>query len=128
MAIVSWILWRTDVGVSSEAARQAAAFACLHYRKPKRIRTAFSPTQLVRLEEAFDSNQYVVGQERKDLAATLSLTETQVGSSVWYFIYSFISPSYMVAQNKWINAAIRNQTNAIKIEPNKRTGSVQHLT
>jgi len=66
------------VGVSAEAARQAAAFACLHYRKPKRIRTAFSPTQLVRLEEAFDSNQYVVGQERKDLAASLSLTETQV--------------------------------------------------
>ena len=60
------------------AARHAAAFACLHYRKPKRIRTAFSPTQLVRLEEAFDSNQYVVGQERKDLAASLSLTETQV--------------------------------------------------
>ena len=65
-------------GISAEAARQAAAFACLHYRKPKRIRTAFSPTQLVRLEEAFDSNQYVVGQERKDLAASLSLTETQV--------------------------------------------------
>ena len=65
-------------GVSAEAARQAAAFACLHYRKPKRIRTAFSPTQLVRLEDAFDSNQYVVGQERKDLAASLSLTETQV--------------------------------------------------
>jgi len=64
--------------VSAEAARQAAAFACLHYRKPKRIRTAFSPTQLVRLEEAFDGNQYVVGQERKDLAASLSLTETQV--------------------------------------------------
>ena len=67
------------IGVSAEAAaRHAAAFACLHYRKPKRIRTAFSPTQLVRLEEAFDSNQYVVGQERKDLAASLSLTETQV--------------------------------------------------
>jgi len=67
------------VGMNAEsAARQAAAFACLHYRKPKRIRTAFSPTQLVRLEDAFDNNQYVVGQERKDLAASLSLTETQV--------------------------------------------------
>jgi len=76
------------VGVSAEAARQAAAFACLHYRKPKRIRTAFSPTQLVRLEEAFDSNQYVVGQERKDLAASLSLTETQV--FIYLFIHSFL--------------------------------------
>lgn len=56
-----------------------SSFSCFHgYRKPKRIRTAFSPNQLVRLEEAFDGNQYVVGEERKDLAASLSLSETQV--------------------------------------------------
>jgi Homeodomain len=48
------------------------------FRKPKRIRTAFSPSQLLQLEEAFGKNHYVVGQERKDLAASLSLTETQV--------------------------------------------------
>ncbi len=48
------------------------------FRKPKRIRTAFSPSQLLRLEHAFEKNHYVVGQERKELAATLSLTETQV--------------------------------------------------
>ena len=48
------------------------------YRKPKRIRTAFSPTQLLRLEHAFEKNHYVVGQERKDLASTLNLSETQV--------------------------------------------------
>ena len=47
-------------------------------RKPKRIRTAFSPSQLLRLEHAFEKNHYVVGQERKDLAASLNLTETQV--------------------------------------------------
>lgn len=50
----------------------------LPFRKPKRIRTAFSPSQLLRLEHAFEKNHYVVGQERKDLAASLSLTETQV--------------------------------------------------
>ena len=50
----------------------------LPFRKPKRIRTAFSPSQLMQLEEAFGKNHYVVGQERKDLAASLSLTETQV--------------------------------------------------
>ncbi|KAI0225282.1 Homeobox protein EMX2, partial [Lamellibrachia satsuma] len=44
----------------------------------KRIRTAFSPSQLLRLEHAFEKNHYVVGQERKDLAVSLSLTETQV--------------------------------------------------
>jgi len=48
------------------------------YRKPKRIRTAFSPSQLLKLEHAFEKNHYVVGQERKDLASKLGLTETQV--------------------------------------------------
>lgn len=52
------------------------------FRKPKRIRTAFSPSQLLRLEHAFEKNHYVVGQERKDLATSLSLTETQV--KVWF--------------------------------------------
>ncbi|OCT69739.1 homeobox protein EMX2 isoform X1 [Xenopus laevis] len=51
-------------------------------RKPKRIRTAFSPSQLLRLEHAFEKNHYVVGAERKQLAHTLSLTETQV--KVWF--------------------------------------------
>lgn len=51
-------------------------------RKPKRIRTAFSPSQLLRLEHAFEKNHYVVGAERKQLAHSLSLTETQV-SGPW---------------------------------------------
>lgn len=50
------------------------------YRKPKRIRTAFSPSQLLRLESAFEVNHYVVGQERKRLAESLALTETQVST------------------------------------------------
>ncbi|KAK3585494.1 hypothetical protein CHS0354_003343 [Potamilus streckersoni] len=52
------------------------------YRKPKRIRTAFSPSQLLMLEQAFEKSHYVVGQERKDLAAELQLSETQV--KVWF--------------------------------------------
>uniref|UniRef100_G3PVH3 Homeobox domain-containing protein n=1 Tax=Gasterosteus aculeatus aculeatus TaxID=481459 RepID=G3PVH3_GASAC len=51
-------------------------------RKPKRIRTAFSPSQLLRLERAFEKNHYVVGAERKQLASALCLTETQV--KVWF--------------------------------------------
>uniref|UniRef100_G1RHC7 Empty spiracles homeobox 1 n=1 Tax=Nomascus leucogenys TaxID=61853 RepID=G1RHC7_NOMLE len=51
-------------------------------RKPKRIRTAFSPSQLLRLERAFEKNHYVVGAERKQLAGSLSLSETQV--KVWF--------------------------------------------
>ena len=56
----------------------APAFLLQPFRKPKRIRTAFSPSQLLKLEHAFEKNHYVVGAERKHLAQTLSLTETQV--------------------------------------------------
>ena len=52
------------------------------YRKPKRIRTAFSPGQLLRLEEIFERNRYVVGCERKQLARDLNLSETQI--KVWF--------------------------------------------
>ncbi|RWS20980.1 homeotic protein empty spiracles-like protein [Leptotrombidium deliense] len=52
------------------------------YRKPKRIRTAFSPAQLLKLEHAFEKNHYVVGAERKQLAQCLNLSETQV--KVWF--------------------------------------------
>ncbi|CAI2296810.1 unnamed protein product [Caenorhabditis sp. 36 PRJEB53466] len=51
-------------------------------RKNKRIRTAFSASQLIQLEKAFEGNHYVVGNERKQLATRLSLTETQV--KVWF--------------------------------------------
>lgn len=53
-------------------------------RKPKRIRTAFSPSQLLRLEHAFEKNHYVVGAERKQLAHSLSLTETQVRNTIYF--------------------------------------------
>lgn len=52
------------------------------FRKPKRIRTAFSPGQLLKLEQAFEKNHYVVGNERKQLANHLGLSETQV--KVWF--------------------------------------------
>uniref|UniRef100_A0AC35ETQ8 Homeobox domain-containing protein n=1 Tax=Panagrolaimus sp. PS1159 TaxID=55785 RepID=A0AC35ETQ8_9BILA len=51
-------------------------------RKTKRIRTAFSPAQLIHLEKAFEQNHYVIGNERKQLASKLQLTETQV--KVWF--------------------------------------------
>ncbi|KAJ3625813.1 hypothetical protein MTP99_016353 [Tenebrio molitor] len=56
------------------------------FRKPKRIRTAFSPSQLLKLEHAFEKNHYVVGAERKQLAQSLSLTETQVNEHLVHFV------------------------------------------
>lgn len=56
----------------------AAGLFLQPFRKNKRIRTAFSPAQLVQLEKAFEGNHYIVGTERKQLASRLGLTETQV--------------------------------------------------
>ncbi|XP_054161556.1 homeobox protein SMOX-1-like [Oppia nitens] len=64
------------------SATTAAAVFGNGYRKPKRIRTAFSPGQLLRLEEIFEKNRYVVGCERKQLARDLKLSETQI--KVWF--------------------------------------------
>ena len=62
------------------AGPELAGFLLSPFRKPKRVRTAFSPSQLLKLEHAFEKNHYVVGAERKQLAQALNLTETQVQS------------------------------------------------
>ncbi len=51
-------------------------------KRKKRHRTAFTPTQLLGLENSFEQNQYSVGEERKQLAEFLGLSETQI--KVWY--------------------------------------------
>jgi hypothetical protein len=56
----------------------AAAFFLNSYRKPKRNRTAFTPSQLLKLENEFEKNHYIVGQERKELAKHLNLPEAKV--------------------------------------------------
>lgn len=75
-----------DNSAQQQMAAAAAAAAAYHltnmFRKPKRIRTAFSPGQLLRLEEIFEKNRYVVGCERRQLARDLHLSETQI--KVWF--------------------------------------------
>ncbi len=83
-------LSKTFISVDTRATNECANFFLslvpgphlpeflLPFRKPKRIRTAFSPSQLLKLEQAFEKNQYVVGAERKELAKSLNLSETQV--------------------------------------------------
>ncbi|XP_076439621.1 uncharacterized protein LOC143279463 [Babylonia areolata] len=79
-----WLLARHShcLGFPFTGSPEAAGFLYHWHRKPKRIRTAFSPGQLLQLEQAFEKNHYVVGQERKELADRLSLSETQV--KVWF--------------------------------------------
>lgn len=67
-----------SVPAGSEVSQESLLLHGPFARKPKRIRTAFSPSQLLRLERAFEKNHYVVGAERKQLASSLSLSETQV--------------------------------------------------
>lgn len=47
-------------------------------KKRRRHRTAFTPTQLLGLENSFERGHYLVGDERKQLAAFLRLSETQI--------------------------------------------------
>ncbi|XP_038648932.1 homeobox protein EMX1 [Scyliorhinus canicula] len=80
-----WVLRNRFFGhrfQGSDAAHESMLLHGPFARKPKRIRTAFSPSQLLRLERAFEKNHYVVGAERKQLASSLSLSETQV--KVWF--------------------------------------------
>ncbi|TRY59462.1 hypothetical protein DNTS_014801 [Danionella cerebrum] len=80
-----WVLRNRYLGHRFQGEESSPESLLLHgpfSRKPKRIRTAFSPSQLLRLERAFDKNHYVVGAERKQLANGLCLTETQV--KVWF--------------------------------------------
>lgn len=76
-----------------------AGFLLSPFRKPKRVRTAFSPSQLLKLEHAFEKNHYVVGAERKQLAQNLNLTETQVkinasSGSLLLFVISISSQDH----------------------------------
>uniref|UniRef100_A0A8B9R9I2 Empty spiracles homeobox 1 n=1 Tax=Astyanax mexicanus TaxID=7994 RepID=A0A8B9R9I2_ASTMX len=76
-----WVLRNRYLGHRFQGEDNSPENLLLHgpfSRKPKRIRTAFSPSQLLRLERAFEKNHYVVGAERKQLANGLCLTETQV--------------------------------------------------
>lgn len=51
-------------------------------KQGKRSRTIFTPVQLEQLESTFSRQQYVAGEERRQLAAFLKLTETHV--KVWF--------------------------------------------
>ncbi|XP_034038187.1 empty spiracles homeobox 3 [Thalassophryne amazonica] len=85
LSFYPWVLRSRYLGHRYQGEDSSPENLLLHgpfSRKPKRIRTAFSPSQLLRLERAFEKNHYVVGAERKQLASGLCLTETQV--KVWF--------------------------------------------
>ncbi|CAH3122590.1 homeobox protein GBX-2-like [Pocillopora verrucosa] len=71
-------------------------------RRTRRVRTAFTPFQLLCLETSFEKNHYVVGSERKQLASYLKLSETQV--KVWF----------QNRRTKWKRQALENRADLNK--------------
>ncbi|KAK7480299.1 hypothetical protein BaRGS_00028467, partial [Batillaria attramentaria] len=65
---------RTSTPVTSSSA--------LKTKKPRKARTAFTDHQLSCLEKSFERQKYLSVQDRMELAAKLSLTDTQV--KTWY--------------------------------------------
>ncbi|KAK9884667.1 hypothetical protein WA026_007510 [Henosepilachna vigintioctopunctata] len=51
-------------------------------KKQRKARTAFTDLQLQTLEKSFERQKYLSVQDRMELAAKLSLTDTQV--KTWY--------------------------------------------
>ena len=78
--------WMFFVVDSNGQTKELVFPKALDLDRPKRARTQFSCAQLQQLERAFASNQYLVGRERSELAATLGLSETQVRrvASTWW--------------------------------------------
>ena len=79
----SHLLIKTDDDDDDEERRiHHPAFAANLPRKPRKARTAFTDSQLQSLERAFDKQKYLSVQDRQELAAKLSLTDTQV--KTWF--------------------------------------------
>jgi hypothetical protein len=76
-------------------------------KKPRKARTAFTDQQLNCLEKSFERQKYLSVQDRMELAARLSLSDTQV--KTWYqnrrlvvfYFFKNINLTFLVFRTKW---------------------------
>ncbi|KAK3911610.1 Homeobox protein B-H1 [Frankliniella fusca] len=66
----------------SHSANSSSSGVCQSSKKQRKARTAFTDHQLQTLEKSFERQKYLSVQDRMELAAKLSLTDTQV--KTWY--------------------------------------------
>ena len=69
-------------GGGSHSANSSSSSMCPSSKKQRKARTAFTDHQLQTLEKSFERQKYLSVQDRMELAAKLSLTDTQV--KTWY--------------------------------------------
>ena len=67
---------------SPSRSRSRSSSSSCNLKKNRKSRTAFSDYQLNSLEKSFEKHKYLSVQDRIELAARLSLTDTQV--KTWY--------------------------------------------
>ena len=73
----AWLCSGDDIAGQSHSSSSSS-----YSKKQRKARTAFSDNQLQTLESSFERQKYLSVQDRMELAAKLSLTDTQV--KTWY--------------------------------------------
>jgi hypothetical protein len=92
-------------------------------KKPRKARTAFTDQQLNCLEKSFERQKYLSVQDRMELAARLSLSDTQV--KTWYqnrrftiYSFQFLKFAFDFFRTKWKRQA------AVSLEFLEQQGSI----
>jgi len=79
----------TATVASGQGRSEVQSLSSFSEPRKKKTRTVFSRSQIFQLESTFDMKRYLSSSERANLAASLHLTETQVGRLQCYYTYFY---------------------------------------